>query len=331
MKTRNREIDIMKGLLTLAMVLCHCIQFFGHEDHGIQKFLVDFINLTTFSGFLFCFGYVGNLAYYQKDMKAGIKKMGINVLRMLVAFYISGIAFMAFVEQKIFRMDLVLEVLKLNKYPGWSEFLASFAAVLFVGILLFPLFKKMNGWMFLVMGVISIVACFLPYDRIQHPWAALFVGSTGYITFPVLQYGVYYAAGIWFSKRKDHTIDWKDLLVAALCSTPFLVYYIMNNGGVPGRFPPTFYYISGGALGVCLYRLISRGLEMLSKKSKCTEKIAEGISNVGKNSLYYLLMSNILIFAIDGSKFKMRDDVYVYCYYIIIMLIIYYIGRTKKT
>ena len=72
---------------------------------------------------------------------------------------------MAFVEQKIFRVDLVLEVLKLNKYPGWSEFLASFAAVLFVGILLFPLFKKMNGWMFLVMGVSSIVACFLPYDR----------------------------------------------------------------------------------------------------------------------------------------------------------------------
>ena len=53
-KERNQEIDIMKGLLTLAMILCHCLQFFGKEDAGIEKILVNVINLTTFSGFLFC-------------------------------------------------------------------------------------------------------------------------------------------------------------------------------------------------------------------------------------------------------------------------------------
>ena len=57
-KERNQEIDIMKGLLTLAMILCHCLQFFGKEDAGIEKILVNVINLTTFSGFLFCFGFV---------------------------------------------------------------------------------------------------------------------------------------------------------------------------------------------------------------------------------------------------------------------------------
>ena len=36
-KERNQEIDIMKGLLTLAMILCHCLQFFGKEDAGIEK------------------------------------------------------------------------------------------------------------------------------------------------------------------------------------------------------------------------------------------------------------------------------------------------------
>ena len=39
-KERNQEIDIMKGLLTLAMILCHCLQFFGKEDAGIEKILV---------------------------------------------------------------------------------------------------------------------------------------------------------------------------------------------------------------------------------------------------------------------------------------------------
>ena len=61
-KERNQEIDIMKGLLTLAMILCHCLQFFGKEDAGIEKILVNVINLTTFSGFLFCFGFVCCLA-----------------------------------------------------------------------------------------------------------------------------------------------------------------------------------------------------------------------------------------------------------------------------
>lgn len=70
-KERNQEIDIMKGLLTLAMILCHCLQFFGKEDAGIEKILVNVINLTTFSGFLFCFGFVCCLAYFQGDTRRG--------------------------------------------------------------------------------------------------------------------------------------------------------------------------------------------------------------------------------------------------------------------
>lgn len=50
-----------------------------------------------------------------------------NMIRLLLAFYISGLAYMAFKEQKIFRKDFIREVLTLRRYPGWSEFLASFA------------------------------------------------------------------------------------------------------------------------------------------------------------------------------------------------------------
>ena len=56
MNARKREIDIQKGMLTVAMMLCHCIQFFGKEEYGLQKILVNLINLSTFSGFMFCFG-----------------------------------------------------------------------------------------------------------------------------------------------------------------------------------------------------------------------------------------------------------------------------------
>lgn len=73
---RKREIDILKGILTITMILCHSIQFFGVEKDPVQGLLVNVINLTTFSGFVFCFGYVGEMAYFQKSWPTAAKKMG---------------------------------------------------------------------------------------------------------------------------------------------------------------------------------------------------------------------------------------------------------------
>lgn len=95
---------------------------FGVEKDPVQGFLVNLINLTTFSGFLFCFGYVGSMAYFQKSWAEGAWKMGKNAARILIVFYISGVAYVALVEGKIFRMDFIWEVLFLRKYPGWSDF-----------------------------------------------------------------------------------------------------------------------------------------------------------------------------------------------------------------
>ena len=247
-KERNQEIDIMKGLLTLAMILCHCLQFFGKEDAGIEKILVNVINLTTFSGFLFCFGFVCCLAYFQGDTKRGIAHMLRNMIRLLLAFYISGIAYMAFKEQKIFRKDFLWEILTLRRYPGWSEFLASFAAVLLAGAVLLPVLRKTNGWVVMAAALISLLACFIPYGKITNPWLALFLGSESYTTFPVLQYSVYFVAGIWAAKRKKWP-DWKLFFGAVVLSAP-CVWYYWKYDGLPGRFPPSALFIGGGATDV---------------------------------------------------------------------------------
>ena len=98
------------------------------------------------------------------------------MIRLLLAFYISGLAYMAFKEQKIFRKDFIREVLTLRRYPGWSEFLASFAAVLLVGALLLPALRKTNGWVVIGAAVVSLASCFIPYEKITNPWLALFTG-----------------------------------------------------------------------------------------------------------------------------------------------------------
>lgn len=328
MKERNREIDLMKGLLTLAMILCHCIQFFGIEDRGVQKYLADGINLTTFSGFLFCFGYVCKLAYYQKGYKDGMWKMAKNAVRLLLAFYISGIAYLALVEQKIFRWDIIREVLLLQRFPGWSEFLASFAAVLFIGILLFPVMKRMNVWMLLIIAALGAAGCFLPYDQIKNPLAALLMGSDEHTTFPVLQYGMFFAAGVWAGGKKIRW-DWKIGLGAALLSGPCIWYYI-QNGYLPQRFPPSILYITGGILGVYLYQLASMGLQHVREKNRYLEKAVAAVEVTGKNSLYYLLMSNLLIFAVAGSHFSFRSELYAYGFYVFVFLLIHYLNRLRR-
>ncbi len=328
MKTRVREIDIMKGLLVLAMILCHCIQFFGDESAGLQKYLADFINLTTFSGFLFCFGYVCELIYYQKSFRKAAVKMGKNAVRMLFAFYISGIAYIAFAQRKSFSFERIYRVLLLWEYPGWSEFLASFAAVLAVGIVLYPLMKRMNGKVFLGITVVSLVGCFLPYEQIHNPYLALLAGSKDYITFPVLQYGVFFAAGVWFCKKKT-SWDGKTLAAAVLAGTAFGIYYV-SSGSLPGRFPPGILFICGGIAGVYLYRLLSLTLKMAAEKSQIINRAVSAIENIGMNSLFYLLMSNLLIFAMEGSKFKYPSRNFAYAYDLIILFILYYFRGLMK-
>lgn len=113
----------------------------------------------------------------------------------------------------------------MKKYPGWSEFLASFAAVLLVGILIFPIMRRMNTKMFVGVACISCIACYFSHDRIHNSWLALLIGSCDYITFPVLQYGVFFAAGVLFCKKKIKWNVWI-LLGTVLAGIPCIVAII---------------------------------------------------------------------------------------------------------
>ena len=61
--------------------------------------------------------------------------------------------------------------------------------------------------------------------------------------------------------------------------------------------------------------------------SQIIGKPVEVLSFIGRNSLYYLLMSNILIFAVAGSKFSYRANGYAYGFYIVLLVILTYLER----
>lgn len=317
---RKREIDIMKGILTITMILCHSIQFFGEEKDLVQGILINVINLTTFSGFLFCFGYVGNIAYFQKSWRESVCKMGINALRILAAFYISGIAYVALVEGKIYRFDFIREVLLLRKYPGWSEFLVSFSAMLLAAIILFPLYKRLNGKILVLLALLSGIFCFFPYEMVHNSWIALLVGSRDYVTFSIVQYSIFFAAGIWFCRNE---IRWRwQIFLLCFCLGIPCFYHYLTTGYLPERFPLSIWYLYGGSIFVYLYYLLSCFLEKI--QNGVISKLTGYLEHVGAESLFYLLFSNLMIFALDCSNFSFRSVGYAYIYFVVILLVIGY-------
>lgn len=326
--TRNYALDCQKGLLTMLMILCHCIQFFGQEEQRIQGFLVNYINLTTFSGFFFCFGYVSYQAYFQKEFRYAAGRMLKNAGKMLIAFYVSEIAYYAFVDNKIYKSDLIWEVVLLKRYAGWSEFLISFSAVMIMGIVLFPIFKRMNSKIFAALAIISVAACFIPYAKQTAPQLALLIGSDNYITYPIVPYMVYFAFGVLLSKK-----EWifKKAVLAGCClaSIPAIWFYLQHNS-LPMRFPPDWLYITGAFLFIYIYYLLCNHLEALKETSKIASKVVKYLSDVGRNSLFYLLLSNLLIFAFAGSAFSFRDMKYVMVFYLFLLLFIPYLQRLIK-
>ena len=314
---RDRSVDVMKGILVIQMVLCHCIQFFGNESWPIQKQICDYINLTTFSGFLFTFGFACNYAYFSKSFIKAVPRMIKTAVKMLLAFYISSICYIAFVEFDYYDPRVPLQVIRLEKYAGWSEFLASFFAIMLIGAALFVVFQRINVWILAGIGVIGFALTFLPYSRITNSWLALFVGSRHYITFPVFQYLFYFAAGVWLCK--EGMKSWKWILLAAfLLSAPEFVHYF-RTGGLSGRFPPDGAFVFGASIVVFLYYVLSRKLSDMNVRI---------LSVIGEDSIFYLLFTNIIIFAFAGSKYRQIEIKFAIKFYVLLMLAAWFFQHT---
>ncbi len=318
MKKRFVELDYFKGILVIFMVLCHCIQFFGHEGEIVQGTITTIINLTTFSGFFFAFGYAHQLSYLDKDYKAVVGRMLIGTVKILIAYYISGICFYAFAKDMIYNPDTVLDVILFRAFPGWSEFLVSFVMLNLLVIIFFKLIKKANYVVLIIWAAVSVLLCFIPYEAVTSSVLSLFIGSTHFVTFPVLQYSVFYIAGVVVAK-KGLKPNFKMFIISLIPTVAFIVYYAVG-GHQPSRFPPHFLYIFGSALVLVFYFFVS--YKLLRFKDTRVVKLLE---QFGGDSLYYLLISNILIFALSGSSFSYRSFGYATISWIILLAVSVYI------
>jgi len=308
------------------MVFAHCIQFFGDlGKNQIAYHISEYINLTTFSGFLFCFGYVSDLAYFGKEWRGCAGKILKNALRLLVCFYISSFCFGIFVENIPLDREAVLEIFMLKRLAGYSEFLFSFALIMVLECILFPFFSrkwKWGGVFIIAMVAISILTCFLPHREVGSIIGSL-IGGVGGAYFPVIPYGIYFLAGIWFSRRQEKS----KIIFSLACGGTIWhsIDYVLISGGQPSRFPLSFSFLVGATLFIYLYYMLAKSLE-----EKANTLLGNYLECVGKNSLLYLLLSNFIIFSVTATQFYRKGLNYSIGMFFIILFVVWYLQRLCK-
>ncbi|MBR5548042.1 MAG: hypothetical protein IKU70_13840 [Clostridia bacterium] len=300
---RDRSIDAGRGLLVIAMVYGHVMQFFGDSQiFPLVGTLTDVINLLVFPTFVFYFGATAVLAYLKKPYISALPGMARTALRSYAVFCLSGVGYRVLRENKAFAVGTVRRVMQLTDIPGWSEFLIAFALyalLMMVGYAIFDwLSRRMAACLFV--SVLCVGACLVvPYGRIP-THLALLVGGRDFAYFPVVQYMPYFLAGMLWAQGDRRTRQWL-LFAAVVCSLSGVAYW--HFFGFPGRFPPTWGWILLPAALVAAVVLISRAISALAGPGigKAADALCGVLGHFGGASLYYLLGSNLVLFTLAGK------------------------------
>ncbi len=315
-KERDHSIDIMKGFLVLLMILAHVIQFF--PDGKFDEYFSLYVNLTTFSGFMFCLGYVFPLAYSNR---AGAeKRMFIGFLKTLIAYYVSGCCYIAIIEQKL-TVSLFIDILLLKRVPFYSEFLLSLALVFAFGIFLFkPLEELMENKIKFSLVVIFCLLCTgIDYSNVRSGLLGSVIGSSHFNNFPILQYGFYFLIGFYLSEKKI-TFNWWVLAISLIGTIMFSLSVVCLDI-IPSRFPPSLSWVVGASFFVYVYFLLCKLIK------KCPP-----VSIIGKESLIFLIVSNIMIFSAKTIFVNVNFPLWLFktILYIVIILVCFVIVLIKK-
>lgn len=287
----------MKGALVIGMVLAHSLQLLS-KPRGIFAYFSTTINLITFSGFLLCFGYVFYLAYLSKPFEQVSGKMAKTAGKSLVAYYISGFSSFLMLYPRFMHKPYPLSVNELfqlvtfNKAAWVSEFLLAFFVIT---LLVFVFFK---GFQYLANSPVSLLgfgtaclltAIFLPDDLVVIRPLALLVGTKGEYFFPIIQYLPIFLVGLYFAKYK---VVWHPVIMifSGLGTALLMGYYVLNRV-MPPEFNPSIFWLVGSYGILYGYFLVAKWLERRAVSF-------EWLLSVGRNTLFYLLVSNFVLFAL---------------------------------
>ena len=309
MRDEYTSIDYFKALLVGGMVLGHSFQLLGTIIPGnpASQFCyayTAFGNLIAFAGFFFCFGYAYCAAYFSKERAAVQGKLVRTAVVLLVAYYVSALMATIFLPNRlgqatVLSVSTLVDVLLLRDIALYSEFLLSFFILTVATLLFFEPLKRLSHsrWGMRLAGAVALLSSLLiPAGFTPPALLALLIGSREVTAFPVVQYFIFFVAGMYFARFGTRWNAWI-AVVTAIGSLAFVGYYAVWHE-FPSRFPPSIFWICGSwgfLYGV--YLLIGYSVRRGWRSS--------ALQLMARNTLVFLVLSNPLLFALS-SKLKLQ-------------------------
>lgn len=288
MTDRDLRIDVTKGLLTVGMVFAHVVQLLGEGDVPALGWFSLATNLVSFSGFMFCFGYVYWLAYLSRPVLPWAS-VGKTALKCYAAYVISGVACRVLYVQHTPTLEVLLSVATVRDLPGYSEFLCSFAVVTALAAVLRPAVYWATGDVrrlaVVTLGAVLPTLVTVPDGD---PLVGVLIGGERLSYFPVVQYAPLFLWGVWSARHGGLVLRFQGLCAAGVVVGLFVA--LLQGLEMPiGRFPPSVVWLAGSAGLFYLYWGLAG---VLARLPLCTY-----LTSVGQNVLGYLLLSNIALFS----------------------------------
>ena len=299
MNVRQTAIDYMKGTLVIGMVIAHALQLLTIPK-GVFWLFSTTVNLITFSGFFFCFGYVFYLSYLTKSFPEVRQKMIKTAWKSLLAYYVAGFASFFLLSERFtgkpypLTINELFQLLTFAKLAWVSEFLLTFFLITALVFVFFNSFKRLvdSPKAMLLLGVASLLtAIFLPPDFVVGRPLKLLIGSKTEFVFPVIQYLPPFLLGLYCSKYKV-VWNWTIFGVSASGTALFVGYYLYNRA-MPTEFLPSIYWLVGSYGILYVYFLAAKWLERRASSQ-------QWLLSIGRNTLFYLLLSNFMLFSISN-------------------------------
>ncbi|MGB7137602.1 MAG: acyltransferase, partial [Acidobacteriaceae bacterium] len=304
MSQRQTQIDLMKGLLVVAMIWGHVGMMLGKPDSYAWDAFFFVAAAGVFSGFFFCYGFAVWWSYFNRPVFPR-QRMLSAALKCYAAYLISGCAYRILLQGQKPDVHLLLTAGLLVRIPEMSEFLLAFALIILIAAL-FPAMIRLATRSPRSFAAFSLVCLALTRLHVPSAWppiVGLFLSQPKSDCFPVILYLPLFLMGAFVAR---HRLPYNRVaaMIAGAVFVMFCVAGVMRHRYVtPDRFPPNAVWIIGSAAIVYLFLGIGIAARRLPR-------IAQNYLNAtGQSVLYYLVLSNLLIFALAALGYAYRLNV----------------------
>lgn len=324
------------------MILGHTAYFAGLGADTSLATIINFINLTTFTVFLFLSGTGMFLSYLRPDIsneEFAEKKAKIphKAFKLLLSYYL--IVLIGYLPQLLDpNADILSRIVRLILFvdiPNYVEFILPFIFFYLLIYALRPLVKKIsNSLIFSILcgALVYTLGMALYWVEVPNEFLSLksiFVGNSDWYRFPILQYFPVFIIGAYWGKL----IAYKDYVKETRLKNGLMVFisFVTLTFAILGfdivRWPPSILFLLVGLSYTTVLLFLLEKFTNSEKESKIATFIGQNLFDF---YIVHLVVLYIGQYALNVKCASVLDMLLYYLIVVALSVIIVYITNSHK-